>query len=50
MSDGVYWGLGMEGAIDAERPIDPVDPYHPMKAGFSYEKLGVQPRKAAEFK
>lgn len=48
--NGVYWGLGMEGAIDGERPIDPVDPFHPMKAGFNYEKLGVQPRMAAEFK
>jgi len=43
--NAVYWGLEMENAIDANRPVDPVGDYQPLKAGFNYEKLGVEPRK-----
>ncbi|MGI9473980.1 MAG: ThuA domain-containing protein, partial [Rubripirellula sp.] len=47
--NAVYWGLGMEASIDTERSVEPIEPYHPMKAGFNYEKLGVQPREAKFF-
>lgn len=41
--NAVYWGLGMEDAIDPASSVDPVGPYQPLKAGFNYEKLGVEP-------
>lgn len=43
--NAVYWGLGLEQAIRADRSVDPVGKYRPLKAGFNYKKLGVVPRK-----
>ena len=48
--NAVYWGLGMEGAIDATSSVDPIGQYRPLKSGFNYDKLGVRPRKPAYFK
>ena len=42
--NAVYWGLGMEDAIKADRSIAIIGDYYPLKAGFNYEKLGVKPR------
>lgn len=42
--NAVYWGLGMEDSIDPARSVDFVGEYQPLKAGFNYEALGVQPR------
>ncbi|MFK7769026.1 MAG: ThuA domain-containing protein [Mariniblastus sp.] len=43
--NAVYWGLGLDDLIDADRSVDIVGDYKPLKSGFGYEKLGVQPRK-----
>ncbi|MEM1356254.1 MAG: ThuA domain-containing protein [Planctomycetota bacterium] len=48
--NGVYWGLGMEDQILAERSVDIVGEYEPMKDGFNYEALGVFPRPASDFR
>lgn len=48
--NGVYWGLGMEDKITADRSVDIVGEYVPLKDGFNYEKLGVKPRKASEYR
>ena len=45
--NAVYWGLGMEKAINAKSSVEPIGEYTPLKSGFNYEKLGVRPRKAA---
>ncbi|MEO1525978.1 MAG: ThuA domain-containing protein [Planctomycetota bacterium] len=44
--NGVYWGLGMEEKISADSSVE----YTPMKAGFNYEKLGVEPRSVESFR
>lgn len=48
--NAVYWGLGLEEAIDPERSVDPTRPYAPRKSGFNYEKLDVLPRPPAFFR
>ena len=48
--NAVYWGLKMEQQIDANRTVEIVGDYKPMKAGFNYKKLGVAPHKPAFFK
>lgn len=42
--NAVYWGLEMESQISAERSVEIVGEYQPLKPGFNYEKLGVKPR------
>ena len=44
--NAVYWGLGLEEFIDADSSVDFVDEYRPLKPGFKYQKLGVQPHPA----
>ncbi|MDA9859383.1 ThuA domain-containing protein [Rubripirellula sp.] len=41
--NAVYWGLGMEAEISPDSSVETVGEYQPLKAGFNYEKLGVQP-------
>lgn len=48
--NAVYWGLGMNEAIDANRSVDIVGDYNPLKSGFNYDKLGVQPRRVEHYK
>ena len=48
--NGVYWGIGMEDAIHADSSVEIVGEYAPLKSGFGYEKLGVQPHKPAFYK
>ena len=43
----VYWGMGLEDSIDANRSVEIVGPYKPLRSGFNYEKFGVQPHKPA---
>ncbi len=43
--NAVYWGLGMEADIRKDSSVEVVGEYQPLKSGFNYEKLGVQPRK-----
>ncbi|HEX9794433.1 MAG TPA: ThuA domain-containing protein [Planctomycetota bacterium] len=45
-----YWCLGMEDAIQADAPVDPVGPYRPLESGFHYEELGVRPRPVASYR
>ena len=48
--NAVYWGLGLEAAINEESSVEPVGPYTPLESGFNYQKLGVRPRKPAFYK
>ena len=48
--NGVYWGLGMADQIKPDSNVDIVGEYKPMKDGFNYEKLGVYPRPASDFR
>jgi len=43
--NAVYWGLRMEAAIRADRSVDVIGEYFPLKSGFNYQKLGVQPQR-----
>ncbi len=43
--NAVYWGLGIEAAIQPDSSVDIIGDYQPKKSGFNYDKLGVQPRK-----
>jgi hypothetical protein len=49
-ANAVYWGLGMEKQIDPQSSVDYVDEYKPLASGFNYEKLGVEPKKPAEYR
>ena len=48
--NAVYWGMGLEDSIDANRSVEIVGPYKPLRSGFNYEKFGVQPHKPAFYK
>ena len=48
--NGVYWGLAMADQIDADRSVDIIGNYVPLKPGFDYEKFGVRPRKPSYYK
>ncbi|MFK7817829.1 MAG: hypothetical protein AB8G99_03870 [Planctomycetaceae bacterium] len=48
--NATYWSVGLEGKIDATSNVAPVGEYKPLKAGFNYKKLGVQPRKVSHYK
>ena len=47
--NGVYWGLGLEDAIQADRSVEIVGDYKPKKAGFNYKELGVVPRPVSHY-
>ena len=49
-ANAVYWGLGMEKQIDPQSSVEYVDEYNPLASGFNYEKLGVEPKKPAEYR
>ena len=48
--NGVYWGLGMANQIKPDSKMSIVGEYEPLKDGFNYEKLGVYPRPASDFR
>ena len=48
--NSIYWGLGMESAIESARSVDIVGEYEPLASGFNYDKLGVKPRKPEFYK
>ena len=48
--NSVYWGLNMVEQISPNRSVEPTTPYHPRKAGFNYEKLGVSPQPIPDWK
>lgn len=48
--NGVYWGIGLEDQITAERSVDYTSEYQPLASGFAYEKLGVVPQTAAAYR
>lgn len=50
ISNGVYWGLGMEKNISAESSVDYVGPYQPLSSGFHYEKLGIKPQPVSSYR
>ena len=48
--NAVYWGLEMENEISPKSSVAIVGDYEPLESGFNYEKLGVKPRKASEWR
>lgn len=42
--NAVYWTIGIESAISQHSSVDIVGRYEPLKSGFNYKELGVQPR------
>ena len=48
--NAVYWGLGLENEIDPGSSVEVIGEYDPLKSGFNYEKLGVEPRPVDYFK
>lgn len=48
--NGVYWGLGLENAIDPQRSVEIRGEYQPLKSGFNYERLGVEPHLPKHYK
>jgi hypothetical protein len=48
--NAIYWGLGMESAIDAKRSVDIVGTYKPLEAGFNYAELGVVPKPVSAYR
>lgn len=48
--NGLYWGLGMADQIKPDSNMSIVGEYKPLKDGFNYEKLGVYPRPARDFR
>ena len=48
--NAVYWGLGLEKAIEPDRSVAIIGDYKPLKAGFNYEKLGVKARKVEYYR
>jgi hypothetical protein len=48
--NAIYWGLGMESAIDPWRSVDIVGTYKPLEAGFNYAELGVVPKPVSAYR
>ena len=48
--NGVYWGIAMEDAISTESSVEIVGEYAPKESGFNYEKLGVVPKPAKDYR
>ena len=48
--NGVYWGIAMEDAISTESSVEIVGQYAPKESGFNYEKLGVVPKPAKDYR
>ena len=48
--NAAYWGLGLEKHINSQSSVDYVDEYKPLASGFNYKKLGVEPKKPAEYR
>ena len=48
--NAIYWGLGMEAAIDGERSVEVVGKYEPLESGFDYEAMGVVPKPVAAYR
>jgi len=48
--NGLYWGLHMEDQIKPDMNVDTVGQFKPMVDGFDYEKLGVRPRPASDYR
>jgi hypothetical protein len=48
--NAIYWGLGMESAINPKRSVDIVGTYQPLEAGFNYAELGVVPKPVSAYR
>ena len=48
--NAVYWGLGLESEIRADRSVAIIGDYKPLKPGFNYEELGVKPQPVAHYR
>jgi type 1 glutamine amidotransferase len=48
--NAVYWCLGLEAEITADRSVDPVGAYEPLDSGFDYVRSGVVPKPPAAYR
>ena len=48
--NAVYWGMGLESAIDPRCSVAIVGSYRPLEAGFNYEELGVVPKPVSAYR
>lgn len=48
--NAVFWGLKMGDAIKADSSVEIIGRYRPLKSGFNYEKLGVEPKPVSAYK
>lgn len=48
--NAVLWGLELESEIKPELSVEIVGDYEPHKAGFNYEKLGIEPHKPEHYR
>ena len=48
--NAALWCLGLEDKITADLSVEIVGDYKPLKGGFNYDKLGVQPRPVSHYK
>ncbi len=48
--NAAYWGMGLADAIQPDSSVEIIGDYKPLKPGFNYKKLGVQPRKPAYYR
>jgi|GEM_PF-84641 len=48
--NAVYWGVGLEPEIRADRSVEIIGDYKPLKPGFNYDKLGVKPHPPAYYR
>ncbi len=48
--NAVYWGLGLEGKIQADRSVAIVGDYTPLSSGFNYPKIGVVPQPISAYR
>ena len=48
--NAAYWSMEMESAITAERSVEIVGSYKPLKSGFDYKELGVEPKPVSAYK
>ena len=48
--NAVYWGMGMETAINPASSVDIIGTYEPLESGFNYPELGVVPKPVAAYR
>jgi hypothetical protein len=50
VANAVYWGMGLEASISPTSCVDIVGDYAPLKSGFNYKALGVEPKPVSAYR